>query len=228
MRVGIYLFHHQLCFNCTFGNLMRALRSRAPSCKTRNVAKNTRPSFSHVQESGPNKLSVALLICINHLVQSLGQFKVPHENRNNDTYMYIHVGSVSPLQKKCHSERSFWSCFWSGIETWVLAGSKWWWSLGKSSWSSPLFPTYPNFIDLSLEGIVHAFSFSFRTDLLNVLLLEPGRSKFFHFRKKKQQLNHVIELIYMHTRLNFVTNGLFIAQRGSRFRLHCAIWVQNQ
>ena len=33
-----------------------------------------------------------------------------------------------------------------------------------------------------------------RPDLLNVLLLEPGRSKFFHFQK----FDHVIELIYEH------------------------------
>ena len=60
-----------------------------------------------------------------------------------------------------------------------------------------------------------------RPDLLNVLLLEPGGSKFFHFRK----FDHVIHLIY--TRTRFVTNGSFVAQRGSRFRLHCAIRVQN-
>ena len=57
-------------------------------------------------------------------------------------------------------------------------------------------------------------------DLLNVLLLEPGGSTFL---KKKN--DHVIELIYMRTR--FVTNGSFVAQRGSCFRLHCAIRVQN-
>ena len=63
-----------------------------------------------------------------------------------------------------------------------------------------------------------------RLDLLNVLLLEPGGSKFFHFLKKIK-FDHVIELVY--TRTRFVTNGLFVGQRGSRFRLHCAIQVQN-
>ena len=58
-------------------------------------------------------------------------------------------------------------------------------------------------------------------DLLNVLLLKPSGSKFFHFLK----FDHVIELIYMCTR--FVTNGSFVAQCGSHLRLHCAIWVQN-
>ena len=65
-----------------------------------------------------------------------------------------------------------------------------------------------------------------RPDLLNVLLLEPSGSKFFHVRKKtKQTFVHVIVLIY--TRMGFVTNGSFVAQRGSRFRLHCATRVQN-
>ena len=36
---------------------------------------------------------------------------------------------------------------------------------------------------------------------------------------------HMIELILMHT--YFVTDSLFVAQRESRFRLHCAIRVQN-
>ena len=63
-----------------------------------------------------------------------------------------------------------------------------------------------------------------RPDLLNVLLLRPGWSKFFHFQKKLK-FDHMIELIYTHMR--FVTNGSFVAQRGSRFKLHCAIQVQN-
>ena len=35
-----------------------------------------------------------------------------------------------------------------------------------------------------------------RPDLLNVLLLEPGGSKIFHFRKK---INHMIEIMHTHT-----------------------------
>ena len=41
----------------------------------------------------------------------------------------------------------------------------------------------------------------FGPDLLNVLLLEPGGSKFFHFQKKKK-FDHVIELIHTRTRLH--------------------------
>ena len=46
-----------------------------------------------------------------------------------------------------------------------------------------------------------------RPDLLNVLLLEPGGTKKYIF------FDHVIELILTRT---------FVAQRGSRFRLHRA------
>ena len=56
-----------------------------------------------------------------------------------------------------------------------------------------------------------------KPDLLNVLLLELGGSKFFHFQKKKKKIDHVIELIY--TRTRFVTNGSLVAQRESCFRL---------
>ena len=45
-------------------------------------------------------------------------------------------------------------------------------------------------------------------DLLNFLLLEPGRSTFL----KKKKIDHVVELVYMRTR--FVTNGLCVAQRS--------------
>ena len=62
-----------------------------------------------------------------------------------------------------------------------------------------------------------------RPDLLNVLLLEPGGSKIFLFSKKNMKFDHVIELIYMLTRLH--TYGLFVAQRESCFRLHCTVQV---
>ena len=54
----------------------------------------------------------------------------------------------------------------------------------------------------------------------------PAGQKFSIFeKKKKKKIDHVIELIYTHTR--FVTDGLFVAQHVNRFRLHCAIRVQN-
>ena len=43
-------------------------------------------------------------------------------------------------------------------------------------------------------------------------------------KKKKKNLDHVIEL--MHTCTWFVTDGSFVAQHESCFRLHCAIRVQ--
>ena len=47
----------------------------------------------------------------------------------------------------------------------------------------------------------------------------------FSIFEKKKKFDHIIELIYTHTR--FVTDDLFVAQHVNRFRLHCAIRVQN-
>ena len=46
-----------------------------------------------------------------------------------------------------------------------------------------------------------------------------------NFLKNKKKIDHVITLMYMWC--GFVTDGSFVTQRESHFRLHCAIQVQN-
>ena len=62
-----------------------------------------------------------------------------------------------------------------------------------------IVPSLAKKFSCSLKAILKS-EVTVRPDLLNVLLLEPGGSKFFHFRKKIK-FDHVIELIYMRTRL---------------------------
>ena len=73
------------------------------------------------------KLFVALLIYIKHSVQSLGRFKVSHEKCNYVFFTYTCRLCWPPCEKTRRSECSVRSlfCFWSGIETRVLAGFEW-------------------------------------------------------------------------------------------------------
>ena len=78
-------------------------------------------------------------------------------------------------------------------------------------------PVTLKFCALYTDTNVHSVTYRLGQTYLMFCCSSPVGQNFSIFEK----FDHVIELIYTCTR--FVKNGSFVAQHGSRFRLHCAI-----